>query len=340
MQTQHATPPKVFICHSHDDRHMAVRLQKIIESGGVRTFLDQDRIEPLDNLPQRVRNGIEWADHLLLVWSANAAASDWVQREWQSAQKAGKKIVPYVLDPTPLPFLLDELVYVDKSDLGHGNAQLLKAIGGRAGEGPFPGLWEASVDALGMARGTYRLELRANGQVEGDGGISDAGAAGALARQLGAGDVLSTRVPVHGSWSYDEGTQYLTIDIVAEAFGRQQHDTIRIHATGRERGAVTGEDLGGRQWTLRRVGERATSSREVERQRVRDALQMLYDRNKETAVLPTLLAATCIGAQQASPYDLGLPTKKARRLMQADATSFADAWRDFAQALESGHWIS
>jgi hypothetical protein len=335
---------KVFISHSHEDRHLAVELQRVLGEQNAQTFLDQDRIDTLDNLPDRVREGISWCDSLLLLWSASAAASAWVRREWETAHKWGKTIIPYVLDAAPLPYLLDELVYVDASDSQHGNAKLLKAVfGSDVQVDPrtlFPGLWEASVDAFGMAQGIYNFELRENGQVEGDGGISDSGLAGQLAGEMGMSGLMSMRIPLHGSWSYDRGSQTLTIETsTSVVFGRQQNDTIRIRATGHEKGAITGEDLAGRTWTLRRVGDRPRSQAENEKQRIREVLQNMIDNGRDSPTLPVTLAAVCLGTQEKSEFNLGLPTKKARQVMQADASTFSAAVQNFVQALERGGWI-
>jgi len=340
-----ASTARVFVSHSHEDRHSAVELQRVLEKQNAQTFLDQDRIDTLDNLPDSVREGISWCDSLLLLWSASAAASAWVQREWETAHKWGKTIIPYVLDGTPLPYLLDELVYVDASDLQHGNAKLLKAVFGTDIEVDprtlFPGLWEASVDAFGIAQGTYTFELRENGQVEGEGGISDSGFAGQLAGEMGMGGLMSMRVPLSGSWSYDRGSKTLTIETsTSVVFGQQQNDTIRIRATGYEKGAITGEDLAERTWTLRRVGDRPRSQAEEEKQRVRDGLQNMIETSKDSPTLPVMLAAVCVGAQEKSEFNLGLPTKKARRVLQANESTFQGTVQNFVHALERGGWIN
>ncbi|MDJ0751690.1 MAG: toll/interleukin-1 receptor domain-containing protein [Woeseiaceae bacterium] len=344
MSARHvSTKAKVFVSHSHEDRHKAVELQRVLEEHQARTFLDQDTIDTLDNLPNRVREGISWCDSLLLIWSVNAADSAWVRREWETAHKRGKKIVPYVLDGTPLPYLLDELVYIPASDAQHGHAKLLKAVIGPVVVDPrtlFPGLWAATVDAFGMAQGTYTLELRENGQVEGEGGISDSGMAGQLANEMGMSGLLSMRVPLHGSWSYDRGSKTLTIETTTSVvFGQQQSDTIRIRTTGHEKGAITGEDLAGRQWTLRRIGDRSRSPVEDERQRIRDGLQNMIDTSRDSPALAVMLAALCVGAQEQSEFNLGLPTKKARRVMQADQNTLPVAFENLVQALERGGWI-
>ncbi|MCK4821247.1 hypothetical protein KA005_36110, partial [bacterium] len=117
-----------------------------------------------------------------------------------------------------------------------------------------PGRWRASMDAFGMVQATYDLELRPNGQLEGEGGASQSGVAGELAAQMGMGGLFTMRIPVNGSWSYNRGTQTLTLEIYASGFGQQTHDTVRIRTTGRENQAISGQDLGGRMWSLQRLG--------------------------------------------------------------------------------------
>jgi hypothetical protein len=45
----------------------------------------------------------------MLFWTAAASMSRWVKREWQLAIKRGKKVVPTLLDDTPLPRRLARL---------------------------------------------------------------------------------------------------------------------------------------------------------------------------------------------------------------------------------------
>jgi hypothetical protein len=344
MPSRASSSRKVFISHSHQDRHSAVDLQTVLEEHGAETFLDQDRIDAVDNLPARVREGVSWCDSLLLLWSASAASSSWVRREWDMAYDLRRKIIPYVLDRTPLPSALENLVYIGASDQQHGNAQLLKAVFGRDFRPDpstlFPGLWQASVDAFGMIQATYDLDLRENGQVEGEGGASDTGLAGQIAGQMGMSGLLTMRIPIHGAWSYDRGTQILTIETsTGVVFGQQQNDTIRIRTTGREEEAIGGQDLAGRKWTLRRVGGRAGSrADDVKRQEVRAGFQRILD-SADPSVQAVMLAALCLGFQAKCEYDLGLPTEKARRVLQTKGDAFQAAFKDFMRELEQGGWI-
>ena len=112
--------PKVFLSHSHRDRHSATELQFVLETQGAETYLDQDKIQAGDILPKRIREGISWCDTFLLIWSSRAAVSDWVGKEWNTAYDLRKKIIPYSLDSTLLPAALQNLVRVEAGDRERG----------------------------------------------------------------------------------------------------------------------------------------------------------------------------------------------------------------------------
>jgi hypothetical protein len=250
--------PVVFLSHSQRDRHVATTLQKVLESNGARTFLDQDQIQAGDRLPASIRRGIESSDTLLLLWSRNASTSAWVRREWEAALDLRKKIIPYMLDGTPLPSVLEDRLFVDADDQRRAHAGLLRAVLGARFQPAqrtslFPGRWRAELSIGGFGSSTYEIELRANGQVEGSAQMQSAGFLGDAARQFGFEHLLSSRIPVHGRWVYEDRADLLTLTLTAEGFGTAQTETIAIRATGRERGAIQGTDLGGRTWTLTRL---------------------------------------------------------------------------------------
>lgn len=89
-----SSTPKVFVSHSHHDRHSAVKLQKILEENEAQTFLDQDTIDVADYLPERIQEGISWCSSLLLLWSSSAARSLWVGKEWELAYDLKKRLFP------------------------------------------------------------------------------------------------------------------------------------------------------------------------------------------------------------------------------------------------------
>lgn len=266
-QERTSSPRKVFISHSHRDRHAATDLQTTLEQHGAETYLDQEKIRAGDVLPDRIREGITWCDTFLMIWSPSAASSEWVQHECNMAYDLRKKIVPYILDSAPLPRGFENLVYIELKDRKLGDAQLLTTVFGREFTPDpttlFPGWWRASMDAFGMIQATYDLKLRENGQMDGEGGADLSGVAGQLSEQMGMGGLLTMRIQVHGSWSYDLGTQLLTLVLIASGFGQQTHDTVNIRTTGREKQAIRGQDLEGRTWSLERLKRQRNSVNET-----------------------------------------------------------------------------
>ena len=188
----------------------------------------------------------------------SASRSRWVRLEWDYAYSQRKKIIPYVLDGTPLPDVLANLVYVDSEDRNVGHANLLSAVLGEGFKPPdptelFPGLWRAYLAIEGLGDATYDVELRKNGQLVGNGSMGQSGTFGDLARQLGFGHLLNMKIPLHGRWSYEDVTQILTLDITAVGFGTSKQEVIQITTTGRERQALRGQDLAGRPWIVQRL---------------------------------------------------------------------------------------
>lgn len=249
-------PPKVFISHSHYDRQPASYIQKILEQHKVRTFLDQHQIVAGQVLKDRLGLGLIWCEKLLLFWSKHARQSEFVQWEWRRAQFLMKEVVPYMLDRTPLPSELNEIVHIDQSDRNHGHAELLRAILGRTWKPdsatPFPGLWRAELSLGGVGDAEYQLELRANGQILGEGRIKNLGLMGELASSLGVSQILSMEIPVTGTWSFNDRENMLELDITATFMDQVNRDVVRIRAAGNERGWLKGQTLGGLQWRLRR----------------------------------------------------------------------------------------
>jgi acyl carrier protein len=157
-------------------------------------------------------------------------------------------------------------VYVERSDQERAHVGLLKAVFGRgftpaSRQELFPGAWIAEVDA-GVSQGTYELDLRDNGQIEGVGRLNAGGPFAELVQASGVGHIWATPIPIHGSWTYDDRTETLTLDITATGFGTKSQDTIRVRATGRERGAIQGTDFAGRSWTLRRAETSAAADQD------------------------------------------------------------------------------
>jgi len=253
-----AGPPKVFLSHSHVDRKTAAYIQKILEKNGVRTFLDQHQVVAGQELKERLDLGLVWCDKLILFWSTHASDSEFVQWELKRTQRLMKDIVPYVLDGTPLPWQLEGLVFVDRSDQEHGHAELLRAVLGREWKPQdraalFPGHWHAECNVLGFGEAEYELELRANGQIVGNGGVKPGFMGGFAAQDPVLAQALSMRFPITGTWSYDDREEILKLDTTSTFMNQSNHEVVTIHTTGQEAGWLVGQSLSGMPWRLQRV---------------------------------------------------------------------------------------
>jgi len=258
--------PEVFISHSHSDREEALHLDFLLKANGATTFLDQDEIRGGIKLPHAIQDGIARCDKFLLVWSRTAAASKWVQMEWQFALLFGKGIIPYMVDSSTLPNALKDFVHVNPDDKEHGHAELFRAVFGRLLKNPkgvdiFAGHWVATVYQGGTGnQGVARLELRPNGQVRGDSQIKKTGGIGLIGHiignspygYLGVTDLFFRRVPLKGRWSYTSGGG-LRLELEQSSMGQVISKEVTVHTRGKKKDALHGLDEDGNMWTLRRA---------------------------------------------------------------------------------------
>ena len=99
----------VFISYARLDQHQVSRAVEFLRGGGLQVFVDSQSISYGSDWRVALIDAIEKAERIMLFWTAAAAASRWVTREWQLALKHGKKVVPTLLDDTPLPPVLARL---------------------------------------------------------------------------------------------------------------------------------------------------------------------------------------------------------------------------------------
>ena len=76
-------------------------------------YLDTDDTPPGSDWEEEHRERIAKSNPFLLFWSKNSAQSENVEREWQLALQFEKRIVPVLVDDTPLKTPLDRLHAVD-----------------------------------------------------------------------------------------------------------------------------------------------------------------------------------------------------------------------------------
>lgn len=133
-----------FISHSSIDKPFVRRLREDLEASGVTTWLDEDQILPGQSFVERISQGLESNDHVLLVVSKSFLASEWSLWETNASIASvvggkGNHLIPVLLDDVweEVPSLLRDKVYVDFRKAGnvveyrHAVGLLLNALLGR-----------------------------------------------------------------------------------------------------------------------------------------------------------------------------------------------------------------
>ena len=81
-------------------------------------FFDEKSIIVGDSVTQKIDEGLEGCDAVLLCLSVGSIQSEWVRREYSYAMHARKKVIPLRLDDSSPPPVLRDIKYVDYSK-GH-----------------------------------------------------------------------------------------------------------------------------------------------------------------------------------------------------------------------------
>jgi TIR domain len=101
-----------FISYSHEDAELVGALFDLLRSMGS-VFLDKATLVPGDRWRTRIDDAISSCAVFLLFWCQHSSVSNAVQKEYHLAVSAQKRVVPVLLDITPLPEELREFQWVD-----------------------------------------------------------------------------------------------------------------------------------------------------------------------------------------------------------------------------------
>lgn len=113
---------QVFLSHNSADKPIARKIALELENYGVKVWFDEWSLSLGDSLSGGIEKGLEESHIFVLLWSENANKSGWVTAERRAyfnrrIQDNSLKIIPVLLDDTPLPSLLnDTLGYRLSSD--------------------------------------------------------------------------------------------------------------------------------------------------------------------------------------------------------------------------------
>jgi|ERR1035438_9478858 predicted RNA-binding Zn-ribbon protein involved in translation (DUF1610 family) len=104
---------QVFISHNKADAETARLFATALIERGVGVWFDEWELRPGDSIIDGMEHGLGDAGLFVLFWSARAAASQWVGTELRAylrrrVDDGTLRIVPMMLDETPLPVLVAE----------------------------------------------------------------------------------------------------------------------------------------------------------------------------------------------------------------------------------------
>lgn len=104
---------KVFISYSTHDLTNVTELQKSLIGTGVEVFVAEHSVAASEPLSDKISSAIGACDLFILLWSANAKASEWVPQEIGKAHSLQKTILPLILEEgLALPGFISGLKYL------------------------------------------------------------------------------------------------------------------------------------------------------------------------------------------------------------------------------------
>ena len=124
----------IFISYSYKDKEFVRRLASDLRARGIQVWVDSQEIRVGDSIIQKISEGIERADYVLVVLSQSSIQSVWVQKEVRTAfvkDPAGAKgvLIPVVLEKTQIPSFLQGIKYADfTTSYEEGLDEILDAI--------------------------------------------------------------------------------------------------------------------------------------------------------------------------------------------------------------------
>ena len=131
-----------FISHSSRDAAVAVDVERRLEHGGLKVWLDRSEIRPGRLLRKELQSAIADSRVVVLLWSKPAAASRWIAAEILTAFHLDRFIVVCARDKTALPYFLQNTIYLNvrprKSDWAQPLLRAIRAAPRAANEVPAP----------------------------------------------------------------------------------------------------------------------------------------------------------------------------------------------------------
>ena len=118
----------VFLSYSRADTARVTPLRDELRRMGYRVFFDVQSIDPGEEWKRRLERSIGASRTMVLCWSENTRGSDYITFEYSRAEAMHKRLLPWLLDKTPLPAML-EVQAITTPDAAQAAAQMKGALG-------------------------------------------------------------------------------------------------------------------------------------------------------------------------------------------------------------------
>lgn len=141
--------PKVFISHASEDKdRFVIKFAERLRANGIDPWLDKWEMLPGDSLVDKIFDGIEQAQAVIVVLSTNSVSKRWVREEINAAfvkrVNDASKLIPVIIDDCAIPDCLKSTVWeriTNLEDFESALQSIIRAIFGRAEKpsiGPAP----------------------------------------------------------------------------------------------------------------------------------------------------------------------------------------------------------
>lgn len=135
----------IFLSYSQRDSAAVLPLADALRRRGYRVFLDKDSIIVGEQWKSRLANAMDASRVCILCWSEHAVNSEYVSFEYARAEASGKRVLPWLMDATPLPQMIEVQGIAERDPL-KSVTQFLPRLG-----------WRLSVRRLAQALGVLLL---------------------------------------------------------------------------------------------------------------------------------------------------------------------------------------
>lgn len=122
---------KIFISYSRKDVDFVRRLAGDLEKASYDVWWDLSDLRGGDDWVSLIANAIATSEAVIVVLSPNSIESPWVRKEYTQAIGLGKRLIPIMYSPVPMPFALNTINYVNfaSGDYADNINSLLGALG-------------------------------------------------------------------------------------------------------------------------------------------------------------------------------------------------------------------